>query len=63
MMSEVKNEWRVLKVEEMKVRKGMRGEWLEIVVKVEGKEGVKLIGRKVKEFWSEREKDGFVFEE
>jgi hypothetical protein len=60
------NKWVEVKGK-LSVRKGTRGEWMEM--KIEGKRGgeeviVKMIGRKVKEFWSERlEGEGFVMDE
>jgi hypothetical protein len=62
---EEKNEWVEVKGK-VEVRKGTKSGWMEM--KFIGKKGgeevcVKMIGRKVKEFWSEREKESLVFEE
>jgi hypothetical protein len=62
---EGKNEWVEVKGK-VSVRKGTKGAWMEL--RFEGKKGgedvvVKMIGKKVEEFWSERSENGFGFEE
>ena len=45
-------------VGEVWVKRGEKGEWLEIGVKKENGEMVKLIGKVVKKWWSEKEEMG-----
>jgi len=49
------NEYTIVDVAEMKIRKGTKEPWIEIVVKKKDGTLVKLIARKVSRFWSEKD--------
>ena len=48
-----KNDWVKLEVESMEVRRGVKDGWMEVKLKVKGREEKKMIMRKVEKFLSE----------